>query len=71
MSEQPTESVPYDLLIPEMEQALHRATSENVILRARLAARDRELAALRAGATATPPAAPAPTMEQTFEEATQ
>lgn len=41
------EGVPYDLLIPELEGALHRATSETVILRARLAARNRELAALR------------------------
>lgn len=41
------EPVPYDLLIPELEGALHRATSETVILRARLAARNRELAALR------------------------
>lgn len=68
MAEQPeSESIPYELLIPEMEQALHRATSENVILRARLAARDRELAALRAAAASAPPP-PAPTMEQTFEE---
>lgn len=68
MAEQPTESVPYELLIPELERAVHAATSENIVLRARLAARDRELAALRVVA-ASAPAPAASTMEQTFEEA--
>lgn len=60
MAEEP---IPYEVVLPELEAALHRATSENVMLRARLAMRERELAALRETAVRA-----APTIEQTFEE---
>lgn len=56
------EPVPYDVLIPELEGALHRAVSETVILRARLAARDREIAALRSLHAPQSPAVAAPTV---------
>lgn len=39
---QAPETVPNDLIIAELEAALHRATTENVVLRARIAARDRQ-----------------------------
>lgn len=38
------EVVPNDLIMQELETALHRATSENIVLRARIAARDRAAA---------------------------
>lgn len=40
----PAEEVPNDLIMKELEFALHRATSENIVLRARIAARDRAAA---------------------------
>ena len=43
------EVVPYDLIIKELESALHRSTSENIILRSRLAARDRQATTPPAG----------------------
>lgn len=52
-----SETVPHDLVVGELEAALHRQVSENVMLRARLAARDRlaaEAATSAAGTGARP-----------------
>lgn len=48
------ETIPNDLIIAELQHALHNATLEIVVLRARIALRDRQAAAL----------APAPVIEQ-------
>lgn len=40
----PAESVPFDVLLSQMESAYHRSLSENVMLHARIDVRDRQLA---------------------------
>lgn len=61
----PTEAVPNDLIIAELESALHRATSENIILRARIAARDRRITELEVSAPGPAPADTAAPHERT------
>lgn len=46
-SQPPTESIPYDIVIAEMEARLHHLVSENTMLGARIRFRDKEIESLR------------------------